>query len=198
MKGKVFLIAGFDINQTAAHKDYQDLRQAIKDKNYEVIPVDIYWRKQTMSGFVKKFIKFYQHKKGAINIIIGNSFGAEVALITAPKLKPDKIILCSLSPFFKEDIPRFNDRKKLEKWFGPRRLKDLEQISANEAAKRINQTNIKTIMFYGEKEKIMYKKLVERVKATAKDINETELMEITEAAHSFKDPAYIKVISESL
>jgi hypothetical protein len=193
MKGIVFLIAGFELNRTAADGQYGELRNAIRAKGYEVVAVDINWKYHTMSKFVKEFKETYRQKASRNNIIIGNSFGAMVAMITAPELKPDKIILCSLSPFFAEDIPRFKPGK-LEKWFGTRRVKDFSTISAKEVAQKINKTNVKSVLFYGEQEKKIYKKLVDRVIDTSKDLKGSKLKEILNAPHSFDGTTYIAAI----
>ena len=197
-KGTVFLISGFELNRTAAHPQYASLRNAIAAKGYDVVPVDIDWKYRTMSRFVREFKELYRKKAGEHNIIIGNSFGAMAALITAPELLPDKIILCSLSPFFQEDIPRFQPAEKLINWFGKRRTDDFNTISAKAAADAINRTKVKCILFYGEQEKKMYKKLVERVISTAKDLKSAQLQEIPNAFHSFRDQAYVQAIAQAL
>jgi esterase/lipase len=197
MKGIVFLIAGFEINRTAAHDEYKLLREAIESKNYKVVPVDINWKHHTMSKFVREFTDLYKQRASKHNIIIGNSFGAMVALITAAELKPDKIVLCSLSPFFKEDIPRFHPEEKLYKWFGRRRVDDFRTISAEALAEAINNTKVQSVHFYGEKEKKIYKKLVDRVVSTAKDLH-SPAVEIPDAPHSFSDSAYVEAITAVL
>lgn len=194
--GTVFLISGFELNRTAAHNQYKDLRNAISAKGYEAVPVDIDWKYRTMSRFVKEFKELYREQAGEYNIIIGNSFGAMAAMIVAPELRPDKIILCSLSPFFQEDIPRFQPPEKLTNWFGQRRVSDFRTISAKAIANQINKTNVVTILFYGEHEKKMYKKLVERVISTAKDLKDAQISEIPNAPHSFHDQDYTRAITE--
>lgn len=194
---RVFLISGFELNRTAAYEQYAGLRNAIKARSYDLVPVNINWKHHTMTKFVDEFQRLYRKKAGEYNIIIGNSFGAMAAMIGAPELKPDKIILCSLSPFFQEDIPRFSPGKT-EKWFGKRRVQDFLKISAKTSAEQINRTKVKSILFYGEQEKKMYKKLVKRVRETAKDLKDSQLTEIPNAPHSFKDPAYVLAITQVL
>jgi hypothetical protein len=194
MKKTAFLVSGFELNRTAADDQYKELRKAVKSKGYEVLPVNITWNYRTMSRFVAEFKEFYRKHAGDQNVIIGNSFGAMVAMMVAPELKPDKIILCSLSPFFKEDIPRFQPPEKLTNWFGKRRVKDFRTISAKTIVDEINRTKVKSILFYGEHEKKKYKKLVERVIDTAQDLKGSHMSEIPNAPHSFKDTAYISAI----
>ncbi|HUP26621.1 MAG TPA: hypothetical protein VM124_03195 [Candidatus Limnocylindrales bacterium] len=198
MKGTAFLISGFELNRTAADGQYSELRNAIASKGYEVMPVDIKWNYHTMSRFVSEFKAFYLNKASKHNVIIGNSFGAMAAMITAPELKPDKIILCSLSPFFQEDIPRFQPPEKLTNWFGRRRVEDFSTISATATANKINRANTKSILFYGEQEKKKHKKLVDRVISTAHDLKGSQLIEIPGTPHSFRDPRYVIAISKVL
>lgn len=193
----VFLIAGFNMNRTAADKKYDDLRKAIVSKGNKVVPVPFAWNHTTVAQYVDKFVDFYNRHKSNQNIIVGNSYGAMVAFLAAPKVKPDRIILCSLSPYFKEDKDKTTEKYRIKK-FGKRRNKAMKQLSAEQTANEINKTNIRVTLLYGEQEKIHVPFLVERVKSTARDLENAELIEVPDASHPFHGPAYIKGIKSVL
>ncbi len=185
------------MNRSAEDAKYSDLRGAIASKGYRVVPVPFFWNYKTVAQYVEKFIPFYDKHKSEHNTIIGNSYGAMVAFLAAPKLKPDKILLCSLSPFFKEDQDKTTLKYRLRR-FGKRREKAMGSLSATQTAKAINQTNTKIIMLYGEQEKTLYPELVQRASHTNKELENARLIEIAGAPHSFNDPAYIKSIKLAL
>lgn len=192
-----FLIAGFNMNQSATDDKYNELRKAITSHGYRVVPVPFVWNHTTVPQYVDKFMDFYSKNKGSYSIVIGNSYGAMVAFLSAPIITPDEIYLCSLSPFFKEDKQRTTQSYRLKK-FGKRRNQAMEILSADQTAKAINQTKTKVIMLYGEKEKVDVPYLVERVLETSRSLRNIELIEIPDAPHSFRDPSYIKGIDLSL
>jgi len=99
-----------------------------KSKGFIVKEVSIQWMYRVMSDYVEQFQDFYLKNKGEKNYILGFSFGAMIAFLSAPTLKPNKLFLCSLSPYFKEDLKNIDDASR--KFFGVRQLKDLENHSA--------------------------------------------------------------------
>ena len=192
-----FLIAGFGMNQTAGDEKYADLQSAIASKGYKVIPVPFVWNYTTVPQYVDKFVDFYHQHRGDHNVIIGNSYGAMVAFLAAPSVLPDEIVLCSLSPYFNEDKDKTTVEYRVKR-FGKRRNKAMDQLHAKQTATKINQSGTKVIMLYGEREKLIYPELVERVKSTAQDLHNVKLIEVADAPHSFRDPAYIRGIELAL
>jgi hypothetical protein len=185
---------------TAAHAEYAGLRDMLASKGYEVVPVEILWNRTTMSEFVDKFVEFYERHKGAYNVVLGSSFGAMAAFISAPRTKPDQLILCSLSPFFKEDLAKANaqQQRQVLRMVGKRRLANFKTLSADDIAMQVNATNTPALMLYGEEEKTAVPHLVVRVKDTAAKLNTASLHEIPGAPHSMRHPAYTAGIAKVL
>jgi len=195
----VFLIAGLDIHNTAVDDKYAFLRNIIEKEGYKVIPVDISWRQNTPSNYAREFINIYNANKSKDgNIVIGNSFGAVVAFITASELLPDLVLLCSLSPFFKEDLDNNWPPMKYEKLLGKRRLQDISRYSAHKVVAEINKTNVKFKILYGENEHTTSSRLVSRTIDTAKRITKSKLVEVKNAQHSFVGPEYAAGIINEL
>lgn len=188
------------MNQSAADPKYKELRQAISAKGYRVIPVTIYWNYKTVSEYTEAFIDFYLQNKsvGEDNIVIGSSFGAMVAFLAAPEIKPSKTLVCSLSAYFKEDMPKQKQSYMLRR-FGKQRTADSHSISADETAAKINNAHIDVIFMRGERENCgRFIPLRERVEQSAEAVQGSKLVVIPECPHSFYDPAYIKGITAEL
>lgn len=184
-----FIIAGFDLQNTAASKKYAVLEEGLKKKGYTVVASDISWKRKTPTQYALEFITFYNKHKSERNIIIGNSFGAVVAFISAADTKPDALYLCSLSPFFKEDRGKRPDSYGIN-IFGKRRMEDLWSISAQNITDGISRLNIYTVVVYGQKEHQTSSTLVARCKNTAKQIHNAEIFELPNAPHSMTNEVY--------
>jgi|ERR1039458_697185 pimeloyl-ACP methyl ester carboxylesterase len=193
----VFILAGFDLHETATSAVFSQLRKGLTVKDYHVVPVDINWQRKNPSQYVKEFEAFYSKHKTRENIIIGNSFGAVVALLAAPKLNPDTIYLCSLSPYFKEDKAGRSDSTGI-RYFGKRRLEDLWSYSADEEAEKLNETNIKVFVLYGEKEHQTSPLLVTRCKDVSSKVKGSTLLEIKNAPHDMSNKIYSAAIIDLL
>ncbi|HTB49172.1 MAG TPA: alpha/beta hydrolase [Verrucomicrobiae bacterium] len=189
----IFILAGFDLHETALSTDYAKLREELAGKGYNVVPVDISWYRKTPSQYVEEFRHFYAKHKTGENMVIGNSFGAVIAFLAAAELRPDVVCLCSLSPFFKEDRRKKQDAYGI-RYFGKRRMEDLWQYSADEVAKQLNDTKVKTFVLYGEKEHRTSPDLVARCKDTASKLRRSKLLEIAGAPHDMADSAYTSAI----
>lgn len=193
----VFILSGFDLHETATSADFSQLREGLAYKGYQVVPVDISWRRKTPSQYAEEFVAFYTKHRASENIIIGNSFGAVIALLAAPKVKPNALYLCSLSPFFKEDRSRRSASVGI-RYFGKRRVQDLWSYSADKAAKSLNGTNIKVAVLYGEKEHQTSPTLVARCKSVASQVKGSTLLEIKDAPHDMSNSTYSAAIIDLL
>lgn len=190
----VFTIAGFDLHNSSTIK-LQLLNEGLRKKGYNVVPVDLTWKYKTHTQYIKEFINIYDKHKTKENIVLGNSFGAAVAFMSAPIVKPSKIYLCSLSPFFKEDRGKLSDDYAIDK-FSKHRVEDFWTYSANDIAHGIVRQKISTIIVYGEKEHQTSPVLVERCRQTAKIIAKSELIEIPNCPHNLSDETYSKAMIE--
>ncbi|MCL5438767.1 MAG: hypothetical protein M1268_02125 [Patescibacteria group bacterium] len=68
-----------------------------------------------------------------------------IAFIASTKVKVNGLILCSLSPYFKEDLSKLKDR-----WISPVMMQDFSSLHCIILAKRIKAKQIH--MLYGTKE----------------------------------------------
>src|SRR5688572_27819883 len=98
----IFIIPGYRHGPT--NKAYQSLAQILKSEGYEPIVVAIPWKKSTISENTQHFLKTYNKTKAGKKYVMGFSYGAMIAFIAATKVDVEGLILCSLSPFFSEDV----------------------------------------------------------------------------------------------
>jgi hypothetical protein len=192
-----FLIRGYRLNSTAADPEYDGLRDVIAAKGYRVVPADITWNRKTVSAFAKKFIELYEREKSEYSVVVGGSFGAMVALVSAPETMPDELILCSLSAYFSEDLGLYEEKYLLRR-FGHRRVQDLKTLSADEFARRVNDGVTRTVLMHGEKEEISSSNLVDRVKDTASKLERVQVVRVPNAGHKNREPEYIAGLKKVL
>ena len=80
-------------------------------------------------------------------------FGQSTPLTLIKALKPDVLVLCSLSPYFKEDQAGLP--KTYIKLTGKRRIEDLKKYSFNQIASKVKS---KVFLLAGGKEKVLLKR----------------------------------------
>ena len=177
MKKRISIIPGGWHKPT--DKCYKWMIRYFNDLGFEVKMITIDWERHVMSDHVEQFKKQYLQSKADQNYVIGFSFGAMIAFITALELKPDKLFLCSLSPYFKEDLIHLK-RKTDIRFLGKRRMEDLKKNSAVKIAKLISAP---TIIFCGGKEGSKYPSLLKRCKDASIQIRHAQLVIAENAPH---------------
>lgn len=188
---KFFLLPGF--RQKATDKQFLWLKKFLTEKGLEVVLVPITWERKTMTDYAAEFEAFYSKNKGKENYILGFSYGAVITFITAEKLKPEKVFLCSLSPDFKEDIK--NEKQWILDYVGKNRTADSLTRSGREIAKKLS---VPAVIFFGEKEGKQYPKLKKRCEETARLAKKARLVVIKDAPHNISHPEYIKALKQEL
>ncbi|HEX9058629.1 MAG TPA: hypothetical protein VF941_00455 [Clostridia bacterium] len=146
MKKIAYIIPGFQESHTR-QKGYDKIAGYFAERDIKPIHVEIDWNsppKGDFLNYIRQFRKQYKPGK-AQTYILGFSFGAFTAFLSESQTRPKALILCSLSPFFKEDIPRLRPswRKNWEKNYLP------NDYSFNQLAQKIKA---KTYICVGDKE----------------------------------------------
>lgn len=177
-----YVIPGF--NESAKQEKYRKITNHLKKKGIMPIEVKIKWKYRTMSDYINQFLKIYQNFDNKNSLIIGFSFGAMVAFIASQKIRPKKLILCSLSPYFNEDLKKL--RKGWKKYVGKRRVKDLNNYSCNVLSKKID---CETILLVGDKEDKFIQKRVIKV---GNKIKRGKVYFIKNAGHDIANKNYLK------
>lgn len=185
-----FIIPGF--MQSAKDKELILKRYLIK-KGHRAIVVSIDWKYKTMSDYIEEFKNFYIKEKTDTNFVLGFSYGAVIALMSANQLCPKKIFLCSLSPDFKEDLVKM--KPWIKKMIGKKRIKDIENRSGIIVAKNLK---IPSVIFYGEKEGISFPQLKLRCEETAKIAKNSKIIIVKDSPHDLNHPNYKESLKKEL
>lgn len=192
MAGKkiIFIIPGFKHQPT--QKAYKEVSQLLKKEGYSPVPITITWSKSTISENTEYVLRKIwekiakQKSETQKNIsVFGFSYGAMIALIASTKIPVKSLMLCSLSPYFKED---------LKKIINSPRYKDFETLQCKLLTKKIKAK--KVLMFYGMKET---KPLIKRVTAAYKQIavRNKYLLPIKNTEHAIGDKHYLYAIKSA-
>lgn len=184
----IFVIPGFT-DKIKGDSRYTWLIKFLKGEGYRVIETPVQWKNRTITDYVEDFKKFFNEYKDKENYILGFSYGAVIAFITANELKPRKIFLCSLSPDFKEDAPKM--KPWIIRYIGKRRFEDAKTRSAKSIAKELS---IPSVLFYGESEGKNYPDLKKRAEETVQLARHSKLIVVPKAPHNIGHPEYRKAI----
>ena len=189
MKHILYLIPGW--SEHTSQKEYQELKSRFKNKGYKVVEISIMWRKRVMSEYVDEFLSQCIHTKNNKVSVLGYSFGAMIACISSRYISYTNMYLCSLSPFFKEDL--INVPKSWKKELGIRRIKDFSTLSFNEIIEKWNPpTNV--YLFFGEEE---YHLLIRRVKDAHINIKNSQLISVPNCKHQLSHKNYLEKVKEN-
>lgn len=178
-----FIIPGF--KQKAGDKSFSWLERFLKGRGFTVVKVPITWERRTMSDYVEDFIEVYKKHQTKENYVLGFSYGAVIALLSANAVKPNKIYLCSLSPDFKEDVSVM--MPWLKKYVGKRRIAYSLKTSGKDAAKNLK---VPSVVFYGEAEAEHYPQTKVRCEETSRLAARSKLVVVEESPHRIDFPAY--------
>ena len=112
-----------------------------------------------------------------------------IAFISAPDVDPARLYLCSLSPYFKEDIPTLKNWWKT--YMGKRRMNDFAHHKAKAIAKEIS---CPTRIFCGEAESKKFPTLLKRCEQAERDIKNAQLVIPENAPHEINFPSYVTAL----
>ncbi|MBI1968503.1 DUF2235 domain-containing protein [Candidatus Woesearchaeota archaeon] len=186
MSRVVYIIPGF--GQKTTLLEYQHVMKLFKACRFQIIPVKISWERKVMSDYLEEFLSQLQYHKNDKVTLFGFSFGAMIALIAAVKIKPKMLFLCSLSPYFKEDLRTL--KKSWKNFGGKRRIADFHNFSFDKLAKKVS---CKTILIAGTKEG---KELLKRVEDAHKKMKNSQLILVKDAKHNFAQKEYLRKLQE--
>ncbi len=185
----IFIIPGF--RQKPTDRAYQKIASILKSESYFPILIDIEWKNSTISQNCQYFLKVYKKAKARKKYILGFSYGAMIALLASTKVSVSGLILCSLSPYFKEDMPKINKNLSL---LMASRYRDFSKLHCAELAKKIKAKKI--LMLYGGQETTS---LVRRVRNAFEQIPSVKkhLIRIPETKHEIGNKKYLSTIHEA-
>lgn len=146
-QGTIFILAGY--RQQPTQRAYKQIALILKKQGFRPVPIPLSWANTTISANTDYFLKRYKRIRVKKKYILGFSFGAMVAFLASTKVSVAGLILCSLSPYFTEDLPK----REL-----PRRYADYANLHFGSLSRLIKARQI--ILLYGSNEA---KALIRRV-----------------------------------
>jgi dienelactone hydrolase len=158
-----------------------------EERGIEPKHVEIDWKKddpKKFSGYAQQFLDVYKKQKGTEVYVLGFSFGATTAFITASKTKPKALILCSLSPYFKEDLGTLNP--KWVKWFRKNFVES--EYSFSKFAPKIKN---KTYLIVGDQEGEF---IFTRARDAKKKLQDSHLFVAKGAKHNIGQKEYLEAV----
>jgi pimeloyl-ACP methyl ester carboxylesterase len=191
-----FIVPGFKMSSTS--RSFLWLRRFLEQKGFKVLIAPITWNYRTMDDYVAEFKVFYEKNRSKENYLLGFSYGAVIALLSANDLRPEKVYLCSLSPDFKEDLPMMKSpemKSWIDRFVGKRRLAEIKRRSGREAARNLQ---IPSVVFYGGFEGEKFPSLRIRCEETASLAKRSKLVIVKDAPHDIRYPEYQKAILRML
>jgi len=185
-----FIIPGYG----ESHKKqsgYTEIAKFFANKNILPIQVEIDWeikKKKNFKRYARQFIRQYNQQilpKDTEIYILGFSFGAVTALLSAPKIKPTALLLCSLSPYFKEDL--LNLKPTWLKWY---KNEFSNYISFDSVIKNVST---QAYFIVGDKE---HKSCLIRAKDGQKKLKNSTLIFAKGAKHKIGQKEYLKTLKK--
>lgn len=119
---KIYLVPGF--GESYKDRIYKEIATQLRRQNWEVLPINIKWDRSTAKDWLEQVRAKIKSDKILNPYVLGFSFGAYVSVLLSQEIKFKKIICCSLSPYFKEDLK--NIHPEVVKYFGIRRINDFK------------------------------------------------------------------------
>jgi len=182
----LIIIPGF--GESKKDVAYTMLKKELGGLGYKIIFHTPKWKRNTVQKWLSDFDKFFQKYKKRKPIVLGFSFGAYVALLSATKFIFSKLILCSLSPYFKDNIK--NLPPLAYKILGQKRMRAFKQ---HDLPKNIK---IPARFLVGDKDlNIVIKRSISAYK---KYKGNKKLVIIKDAEHDLNNRDYIKGIKKAL
>lgn len=185
----VFVIPGF--RHSPKNRAYKEIAKILKSEGYIPIVITIPWKQTTISENTEHFLKEFKKINSKKKYILGFSFGAMIGLIASTKVEVRGLILCSLSPYFKEDISKVKNNLFSE--IMTQRYQDFSKLHCATLVKQIKAKQI--LMLYGEKET---KSLIKRVTEAFEQISSANksLIPIKKTEHDIGDKKYLYSIHQ--
>lgn len=186
----IFIIPGF--RQKPTNKAYREISNILKKQGYYPILVDIPWKNSTISQNSEYFLKLYKKIRTQKKYILGFSYGAMIAFIASTKVSVSGLVLCSLSPYFSEDISKI--KKTAVSSLMRTRFEDFSKIYSEKLSKETKAKKI--LMLYGAQEA---KSLIKRVKETFEQIESgrKHLVSISKTEHEIGNKRYLNTIKQA-
>jgi esterase/lipase len=192
MQKVVYIIPGFQENSDA--EIYKKISKSFIRLGIKPIFIHINWKAKNrlMRDYLKQFIDIYKKINIEDNTVylFGFSTGAWIAFMASLEIEPKKVFLCSLSPYFKEDMKLWT--KAWINGIGYNRFNDFKNHKFNSLVKRFKS---KAIIFVGKNEDPKGV-MIRRSNIAHESIKNSKLVIIPNAEHNIRQKEYLKAVKK--
>lgn len=187
MSNKIlYIIPGF--GESIKDDGYKRISMFANKNGYKVIPIEVVWKNRTASRWltqIREVVDLNGHDNATV---LGFSFGAYLTILLSQEYKFKKIIVCSLSPYFSDDIK--NLPMLAHKILGKRRIENFKQI-------HFPKNNLTSVVFYIGLEDLDI--VINRVKKAYKVWRgNKEIISIDKVGHEIENESYLQKIFDKL
>lgn len=189
----VLFVPGFKEHITS--RDYTSTIDAIKKSGYIVEFVDINWDKTTIDNWLATLEERYLQYNPSDVILAGFSFGAMTAYVAAARRVPSELWLCSLSPYFHEDIQSEHMKKSWLSYIGHRRVAAFDKLIFRSLAAKIR---CKTLIFAGAIEMNKWPDMKKRTLEAEELLANITLYIVEHVGHDVADASYTATIQRAI
>lgn len=173
-------------------RDYAAVLKIIEDKGYKAQFVPIDWQRKTINQWVAQFEAAYHQHDPERTILAGFSFGAMTAFVAAARRNPAALWLCSLSPYFAEDMRTKDQAGSWMEFIGPRRAEAFKRLQFDTLAAQIV---CRSMLFVGEKE---WPGTRERAGLAHTALVDSRMEVVPDVAHDITAPPYMNAIARAI
>lgn len=180
---KIYIIPWYKHDENTL--GYKELQNSLVKNGYIVVIINISWKYNVMSNYIKQAELQIEDTENAE--ILGFSFGAMITLKLAEQYKFKRVFLCSLSPYFSEDLHLFPKYYSFKLWL--RRWNDFRDHYKGTDIR--NSYKNKILMIYGWKET---DRLQKRAKKMVELLGIKDVSIVEQVWHDIADKKYLEAI----
>ncbi|MDE1869715.1 MAG: alpha/beta hydrolase [Candidatus Micrarchaeota archaeon] len=182
-----YIIPGYTSNND---RTYWKISKLFEKVGIRSKVVKIKWQNRVMTDYVSELIERIREDKPRRIYLLGHSFGAMVAFIAASgQVNTHHLILCSLSPYFSEDL-HFKRVRKWRKGLGERRWRDFKKIRFNQL---VGKCRCKVTLMVGSEE---WKEIINRTKEAKRKIRGSRAIIVEGAEHDIGGEIYFNAVKK--
>jgi uncharacterized protein (DUF2235 family) len=171
---------------------YKKVGRLFNRARIKPIFVRINWgaKNNLMQDYLNQFIKTYKkvNVKDDEVYIFGFSAGAWIAFMASLEIKPKKVFLCSLSPYFKEDMKFWK-----KAWIDGIGKKRFNYVKNHKFSGLVRRFRSKAIIFVGKNEEGV---MIRRSRIAHESIKNSKLAMISNGIHDIRQKEYIATLKK--
>lgn len=187
MKTKVYILPGFG-DQASSNMYKNVVNYFSTNASCELIP--LHWKYNSVGNYLGEILSYVTIRSDEKIILFGFSFGALLALMVSSIIHPDKLFLCSLSPFFREDITK--NKQAIVNTLGKKRSEFLQHISFKRIAEGVS---CPVDLFVGEQESPT---VIKRAGEVHLRLRRSTLFIVRQADHNLLNESYDNMLRKRI